>query len=65
MDSETFNCPNCGSDIPVADVRTTTAVVCAVCGNEYRMQFDDFEEIYRLIPPEPPEYPTDIDTDSV
>jgi DNA-directed RNA polymerase subunit RPC12/RpoP len=65
MDSETFNCPNCRSEIPVADIRSTAAVVCAECGNEYRLEFDDFDEAYRLIPPEPPQYPTDIDTDRI
>ncbi len=65
MDRETFNCPNCRSEIPVEDLMRTESVICADCGNEYRVEFDDFEGIYRLVPPEPPQFPTDIDTDRV
>lgn len=43
----------------------TPTVVCVDCGNEYQVVFDDFEGIYRLVPPEPPQFLTDIDTDRV
>lgn len=65
MDAETFLCPNCDTDIPVGDAESTGAVVCPQCGHGYRVEYDDLMESYRLIPDEPPLYPTDIDTDRV
>ncbi len=65
MDEETFNCPNCHTEIVVGDVRHTEAVLCPNCGHGYRLVFDDLEEVYRLIPQEPPEYPMDIDTERI
>lgn len=65
MDAETFSCPNCQTPIEVSDVRNTAIAVCPQCGNGYRVEFDDMMENYRLQPEEPPEFPTEIDTDRV
>jgi Zn-finger nucleic acid-binding protein len=65
MDAETFNCPNCNTEIHIAEVRDTDAAVCPNCGHGYRLDYDDIMENYRLVPEEPPQYPMDIDTDRV
>ncbi|MFA5515395.1 MAG: hypothetical protein WDA20_03835 [Desulfuromonadales bacterium] len=65
MDEETFSCPNCRTAIFVADVRHTDAAICSNCGHRYLLEFDDFEAVYHLVPQEPPQYPTDIDTERI
>jgi Zn-finger nucleic acid-binding protein len=63
--AEKFACPNCRTDIRVEDVHETDEAVCPQCGNVYRVDYDDLEEKYELIPEEPVQLPTDIDTDRI
>ena len=65
MNAETFSCPNCRTPIEVDDVGNTVVAVCPQCGNGYRVEFDAMMESYRLQAEEPPEFPTEIDTDRV
>lgn len=65
MDAETFQCPNCSTEIFVEDVRGTEGAVCPQCGNSYQIEYDDLMETYHLQPQEPPQFPMDIDTDRV
>ncbi|MBE0595764.1 MAG: hypothetical protein IH614_00680 [Desulfuromonadales bacterium] len=65
MAAETFSCPNCRTPIEASDVENTVMAVCPQCGNGYRVAFDPLVESYQLQAEEPPEFPTDIDTDRV
>jgi DNA-directed RNA polymerase subunit RPC12/RpoP len=65
MASATFSCPNCGTPIVTRDPEATLTVDCLGCGHRYLLEFDDFREEYQLLPEEPPQIPTDIDTDRI
>jgi transcription elongation factor Elf1 len=63
--SKTFSCPNCTTPIIAADPDSIDTVQCSNCLNEYMVEYDAFEEEYRLIPEEPPQVPFNVDTDRV
>lgn len=63
MAAGTFTCPNCNTEIHVADVEESDVAVCPQCGNGYRIEYDDLREFYRLQSEEPPQRPEEIDTD--
>lgn len=65
MDDETFLCPNCDTDIPEEEALISGTAVCPNCGHRYLVEYDDLMECYQLRAEEPPQYPTDIDTDRI
>jgi hypothetical protein len=65
MEAETFPCPNCDTDIPGEESLISGPAVCPNCGHRYLVEYDDLMDCYQLRADEPPQYPTDIDTDRI
>jgi len=65
MAAQTFICPNCHTEIRVADPLGSDVAICPQCRNGYRVEYDDLKEFYRLRPEEPPQRPEEIDTNKI
>jgi DNA-directed RNA polymerase subunit M/transcription elongation factor TFIIS len=63
--SKTFSCPNCTTAIVTEDPDNTDTVQCPQCLNSYLLEYDAFEEEYRLVAEEPPQIPFREDTDRI